>query len=182
MSPKCGNIIVVTCYDNSMVKPRGRPPTGFAQTAAERMRAYRRRLRERGVVLTTVTSHDPVIAAVRFARDTLLTPTEQDVVRRFCGGLRRLPELPLRVAIFGSRAKGGSGVNSDLDIVVVMPCARSGQIERTLNSIGLAAGAPYQGGDVGIYIRPVPIFVEDRPKSFFKAIRNQMEAVWTRPR
>ena len=165
-----------------MDRKRGRPRTGFAATNAERMRAYRRRLRERGLVTRTVTAPDPVARAVRFAEDTLLTPTEQDVVRRFCAGLPRLAELPLKVAIFGSRAKGGSGVNSDLDIAVIMECGRSEQVERILASVAFQAGAPYREGDAGIYVKPVPIFSEDRPKGFFHAIRSHMESVWTRPR
>lgn len=160
---------------------RGRPPTGTAQSAAERMRAYRRRLRERGVVPRTVSAVDPVASAVRFAKGTLLTPTEQDVLRRFCAGLRRLPQLPVKVAIFGSRARGGSGVDSDLDVAVVMGCARSADVERTLVALAHRAHAPYQEGDGGIRLRPVAVFQEDRPKGFFTSIRNQMEPVWTRP-
>lgn len=165
-----------------MERKRGRPPTGAAKPAAERMRAYRRRLREKGLVPKTVSALDQVAAAVRFASDTLLTPTEQDVVRRFCAGLRRLPQLPLQVAIFGSRASGGSGVHSDLDVAVVMGCDRSGDIERTLASLAHRAHAPYREGGAGIHLRPVAVFSEDQPKGFFTAIQNQMEAVWTRPR
>ena len=164
-----------------MERKRGRPRTGAAVPAVERMRAYRRRLRERGLLPKTVTVVDPVASAIRFAKDTLLTPTEQDVVRRFCAGLRRLPQLPLKVAIFGSRAKGGSGVNSDLDVAVVMGCGRSRGIERTLASLAHRAHAPYREGDAGIRLRPVAVFSEDQAKGFFSAIRIQMEAVWTRP-
>ncbi len=161
---------------------RGRPPTGMAQSAAERMRAYRRRLREKGLYSKSVVSADPITRAISFSKDSLLTPAEQDVVRRFCAGLRRLPELPVQVAIFGSRARGGSGVNSDLDVAVVMACGRSGQIERSLVSLAHQAGAPYREADAGIHLRPVPIFAEDRRKGFLNAIRSHMEPVWTRPR
>ncbi len=165
-----------------MERRRGRPPTGAAQSAAERMRAYRRRLLERGLVPKTVSAVDPVACAVRFAKDTLLTPAEQDVLRRFCAGLRRLPQLPLKVAIFGSRARGGSGVHSDLDVAVVMGCGRSGAIERTLASLAQRAHAPYHEADAGIRLRPVAVFSGDQSKGFFTAIQNQMEPVWTRPR
>ncbi|MGH8674499.1 MAG: nucleotidyltransferase domain-containing protein [Burkholderiales bacterium] len=164
-----------------MTRSRGRPRTGAAVPAAARMRAYRRRLRERGVVPRTVSAVDPVASAVRFAKDTLLTPTERDVVRRFCAGLRRLPQLPLKVAIFGSRASGGSGVDSDLDVAVLMGCARAQGIERSLAALAHRAHAPYQGGDCAIRLRPVAVFAEDQQKGFFSAIRNQMEPVWTRP-
>ena len=45
-------LVIVTCYDNSMSHSRrrpGRPPTGRAQTAAERMRRYRARRRAAGL-------------------------------------------------------------------------------------------------------------------------------------
>jgi len=45
-------IIIVTCYDNPMTETRrrpGRPPTGQAQTAAERVRRYRARQRAAGL-------------------------------------------------------------------------------------------------------------------------------------
>jgi len=49
--------ITVTCYDNSMATPRrrgpGRPPTGRALTAAERMQRYRVRQRASGLRATT---------------------------------------------------------------------------------------------------------------------------------
>lgn len=146
------------------------------------MRAYRRRQRESGLVTKSVTTLDPVAASVRFSKDTLLTPAEQDVVRRFCGGLRRLPELPLHVAIFGSRAKGGSGVNSDLDVAVVMESHQSAQVSRTLAALAYKAAAPYQEDGGGIHLKPVPIFIEDRHKGFFTAIRRHLDTVWTRPR
>jgi hypothetical protein len=42
--------ITVTCYDNYMANRRpGRPPTGRAQSAAERMRRYRARQRAAGL-------------------------------------------------------------------------------------------------------------------------------------
>ncbi len=165
-----------------MERKRGRPPTGNAQSAAERMRAYRRRLREKGLVSRVVLAPDAVTAAVSFAKNSLLTPAEQDVLRRFCSGLRRLPELPLQVALFGSRAKGGSGTHSDLDVAVVMSCGRSGRIERMLVSLAHQAEAPYQEGDAGIHLRPVPVFAEDESRVFFNAIRRDMELLWTRPR
>jgi hypothetical protein len=111
-----------------------------------------------------------------------LTPAEKDVLRRFCTGLRRLPELPIQVAVFGSRATGTSRVSSDLDVAVLMDCKRSPQVERTLASLAFRAQAPYQDGGVGISLRPVPIFVEDRSRGFFDGIQHSMDPIWTRPR
>ena len=48
--------IIVTCYDNPVNQSRrrpGRPPTGRAQTAAERMRRYRARQHKAGLRAST---------------------------------------------------------------------------------------------------------------------------------
>ena len=165
-----------------MEKRRGRPPTGLAQSAAERMRAYRRRLRERGMAVKSVMIKDPVAAAARFRRGSLLTPAEKDVIRRFCAGMRKLPALPERVAVFGSRAKGGAHIDSDLDLAVLMGGEKSAKIDASLAAMSAWAVEPYQENGIGIRLRPVAIFSADRERAFFKAICNDMDTVWTRPR
>lgn len=151
-------------------------------SAAERMRAYRRRLRERGEKIRSVRSVDPIVKAVRFSSESLLTPAEQDVIRRFCAGLRRLPSLPAEVAVFGSRVKGDSTIGSALDVAVLLECPRAPRVEQMLYSLAHQAQAPYVHGPIGICLKPVAIFQEDRRRGFFGAIRNCMEPVWTRPR
>ncbi|MGQ0656332.1 MAG: nucleotidyltransferase domain-containing protein [Betaproteobacteria bacterium] len=162
--------------------PRGRPRTGRAVPAAERMRAYRRRLRERGLAVRRRIVQDPVALAVRFPAATLLTPGERDVLRRFCAGLGRLPALPQQVSVFGSRATGGSTARSDLDVAVVIDTPRSAALEQALFSLAARAQAPYQEAAAGIRLKPVPIFAEDRGGGFFRSIRRHMHTVWTRPR
>ena len=163
-------------------RKRGRPPTGSALSAAERMRAYRRRLRERGMAVKSVTIQDPVVAAARFRRESLLTPAEKDVIRRFCAGMRKLPALPERVAVFGSRAKGGAHIDSDLDLAVLISGEKSAKIDSCLAAMSAWAVEPYQENGIGIRLRPVALFSADRKRAFFKAICNDMDTVWTRPR
>lgn len=124
--------------------------------------------------------HDPVLAAVRFEADTLLTPGEQDVLRRFCAGLKRLPQLPQSVAVFGSRAKGGSHAHSDLDVAVLTDRPRDGSLEQALSAIALRAQRPYWLDQYGISLRPVPIYREE-PSAFLEAIRDELEVIWKRP-
>jgi len=161
---------------------RGRPSTGTAQSAAERMRAYRRRLRERGMAVSSVTATDPVAAATHFRRESLLTPAEKDAIRRFCSGMRKLPALPEMIAVFGSRAAGGSHSDSDLDVAVIMACNRSAKIESSLAAISERSVQPYHEDGLSIRLRPVAIFPEDRERAFFKSIGKDMDIVWTKPR
>lgn len=146
------------------------------------MRAYRRRLRERGEKIRSVRSVDPIVKAVWFSSESLLTPAEQDVIRRFCAGLRRLPLLPEKVAVFGSRVRGDSTIGSDLDVAVLLECPRARRVEQMLYSLAHQAQAPYVDGLVGIRLKPVAVFQEDRRRGFFSGIQDRMEPVWTRPR
>ncbi len=161
-------------------KRRGRPPTGRALTAAERARRYRAGLRARGLRQKSVMRRDPLLEAVRFAPDSLLTPGEQDVLRRFCAGFRRLPRMPRRVAVFGSRARGGSHAHSDLDVAVMMDVPRDPAFEPVLSAIALSAQQPYWLDGYGISLRPVALY-RGEPEAFLNAIRNDLEVVWTRP-
>lgn len=123
---------------------------------------------------------DPLVEAVRFDRDTLLTPGEQDVLRRFCARLGKLPSLPRSVAVFGSRAKGGSHAQSDLDVAVLADGMRERSFETALSAIALGAQKPYWLGEYGISLRPVAFYRGESP-AFLDAIRNDWEIVWTRP-
>lgn len=195
-SPACGrpgfgtgqgihSAIYITCYDNCVQAAEkrrpGRPRGAAAMTAAERMRAYRQRLREKGIRSRTVLEKSPLLAAVRFDRHTLLTPGEQDVLRRFCGGLGRIAALPRKVAVFGSRAKGTAHQRSDLDLAIFLDGARSPAIEQALARLAFQAQAPYREDRYGIFLKPVAFF-RGESAAFRNAVRPELEVVWTRPR
>ncbi|MDA1118082.1 MAG: nucleotidyltransferase domain-containing protein, partial [Proteobacteria bacterium] len=143
-------------------------------------RRYRTRLRARGVRLKSVMRRDPVLDAVCFGPDTLLSPGEQDVLRLFCAGFRKLPRLPRMAAVFGSRARGGSDERSDLDVAVFLGAARDRAAESRLSAIALSAQKPYWLDGYGISLRPV-VFYRGEPAAFLNAIRDDLEVVWTRP-
>jgi len=148
--------------------------------AAERARQYRVRLRARGMRARSVVRRDPVLEAVRFDPDTLLTPGEQDVLRLFCAGFRKLPRMPRRAAVFGSRARGDSHAQSDLDVAVLADGSRDRSFESALSAIALSAQKPYWLDGYGISLRPV-VFYRGEPAAFLNAIRDDLEVVWTRP-
>jgi predicted nucleotidyltransferase len=123
---------------------------------------------------------DPVLGAVRFRPQSLLTPGEQDVLRRFCAGLKGLAQLPRAVAVFGSRAKGGAHAHSDLDVAVLTEGDADRSLVSALSALALHAQKEYWLGEYGIALRPVPVAC-NRPSAFLDAIRGDMEVVWTRP-
>lgn len=152
-------------------------------SAAERMRRYRARLRARGVRRVETRAADPWLEAVRFPPASLLSPGEQDVLRRFCAGLRRLPVPPLKVAVFGSRVRGGSDEGSDLDAAVYLQGARRHELESALSAIALKARKPYASGGFGIFLRPVALYAGERPASALAGmVARDGEVVWTRPK
>lgn len=123
---------------------------------------------------------DPLLEAVRFARDTVLSPGEQDVLRRFCGAFGSLPRVPARAAVFGSRARGDSHERSDLDVAVLADGPRDRSFESALSAIALSAQRPYWLDGYGISLRPV-VFYRGEPAAFLNAIRDDLEVVWKRP-
>lgn len=159
---------------------RGRPPTGVAQSPAERMRRYRARLLTRGARSAARSRGDPNLVAVRFRKDSLLSPSEREVIRRIVAQLHRLAEIPHRLAIFGSRAKGGSQPHSDIDLAVYMS-RPSPQLQTRILSIVQGAQAPYEQDGYAIIVRPILLSVEPSG-AFYDSIRDHLETVWTKPR
>lgn len=150
-------------------------------TAAERARRYRARLRARGLRLKSVMRRDAVAAAVRFDPATLLTPGEQDVLRRFCAGFRKLPRLPRRAAVFGSRARGGSDERSDLDVAVYLGADRDRGAESRLSAIADEATRRYRSERYGIFLRPVALYGRT-DAAFAAAIEREAQTIWTAPK
>jgi hypothetical protein len=124
---------------------------------------------------------DLLLSAVDFRPDTWLSPGEQDVLRRFCRGFGKLPQLPEWVAVFGSRARGGSHARSDLDVAVYVDAPRSPGFESRLSAIAFDVQRRYWIGDYGIALRPVPFFRAEST-ALLDSIGEELERVWTRPR
>jgi hypothetical protein len=153
--------------------------TGNAMSAAERMRRYRARLLAMGALPSRTREKDPFLGSIRFGPGSLLSPSEREVVRRFVANLRRLPNPPSRLGVFGSRARGGSTIGSDLDVAVFVdePDAR---LERRILDAAERAHAPYSVDGAAIILRPVLLSLQPR-SAFHLAIIGSMETVWKKP-
>jgi predicted nucleotidyltransferase len=160
---------------------RGRPPRGGPMSAAERMRRYRARLRERGLKPANALVPDASLAAIDFSRAPLLTPAERDVLRRFVAALGRLAPMPSSVAVFGSRIRGDAGPESDLDVAVVFDAAPDAATVRAVGRAAERARLPYDDAPLPIALRPVACGRRS-DAGFLAAISPERRTVWTRPR
>jgi hypothetical protein len=151
-------------------------------TAAERMRRYRARLRERGWRRVESRGRDPLLAGVRFSENSLLTPGEREVLRRFCAAFAALPRVPQTALVFGSRARGDADERSDLDVAVRFAGARDREIESALSRIALRARRGYCSGEYGVLLKPVALFDTERGASALaQAVAVEGDTIWTRP-
>ena len=144
------------------------------------MRLYRSRLRAQGVRPASIRDHDPWLRALSFRDAPLLTPGEQDVLSRFVDGLRRIAPAAQSVRLFGSRARGDSTADSDLDVAVVFEALPDARLLARLSDLALRARAPYDDAGHPIVLRPVGL---DRTAdaSFLIANRTELRTLWTRP-
>lgn len=159
---------------------RGRPRSAQPATAAERMRRYRARRLASGLVGGGPRAADPALARIDFSKAPLLTPSEQEALRRLVAFVGRFREPPARIAIFGSRAKGGSTIDSDLDVAVFVD-QPSGALERRVLAAAARAHAPYQVEGATLVLRPVLLGRRGR-SALHDAVMQDIQVVWTRPR
>lgn len=107
-----------------------------------------------------------------------LTPLENALLAEFVERVRALAGARLeRVVVFGSRARGGSRADSDLDVAVFV----AGNEERSLRvgvyAAAAEAAAALEGGDLAL-LQPSVIF-SGSPRTSFVDIVEREGRAWT---
>jgi len=99
-----------------------------------------------------------------------LTPLENLLLTRLA---ERLPPGVAEVFIFGSRARGQSGPNSDLDVALVVDVDWSGdrrEFERVVSKLGADLVDEVADGELPLQL--VPIFAADRRLPLWRQIQK----------
>lgn len=102
-----------------------------------------------------------------------LTPLENLLIKRLS---ERLPSGVSDVFVFGSRARGKSGADSDLDIALVVDERWSGDprsFEKLVSTLAFELADEVADGELPLQL--VPIFPSDRRMPIWKQI--QMDGV-----
>lgn len=107
-----------------------------------------------------------------------LTPLENALLADFSGRVRALAGARLaRIAVFGSRVRGGSRPDSDLDVAVFVSGGEDRALRAGIYGCAAEAGAALEGGDPAL-LQPSVIF-EGSARTRFVEIVEQEGRPWT---
>lgn len=111
---------------------------------------------------------------------TAYTPMEKEIIRRLAAELvgAGIPARILR--IFGSRARGDSDEQSDLDIAVELDSPPDPALTRRVMQLGRALSLPPAAGVPGLRVQVVPFFEGEDRTPLARAIAGDAETVWNR--
>ena len=107
-----------------------------------------------------------------------LTPPENALLAEFSDRVRSLAGARLeRIVVFGSRARGGSRADSDLDVAVFVAGNEDRALCAGIYAAAADAGAAMEGGDVAP-LQPSVIFARS-PRTGFVDIVEREGRPWT---
>ncbi len=108
------------------------------------------------------------------------SPMETEIIRRLAAELlwAGIPVRALRV--FGSRARGHSSEQSDLDIAVELDAPPNPALTRRVMQLGRALSLPPEAGIPGLRVQVVPFFEGEDRTPLARAIAQEAETLWTR--
>jgi predicted nucleotidyltransferase len=108
------------------------------------------------------------------------TPMEMEIIRRLAAELVEAA-IPMRaLRIFGSRARGHSDEQSDLDIAVELGVPPDAVLSRRVMDMGRALSIPPVVNTLDLRVQIVPFFVGEDRSPLARAIAVEAETVWTR--
>lgn len=108
------------------------------------------------------------------------TPVEHLIFQRLADAVRAagLPVIALRV--FGSRARGRSHADSDLDIAVEVDSDRNPGLERRILALGEQLSEQDEASGHRLRVQTVPFFRGDMAGFLARTIARDLDTVWTR--
>ncbi|MBI4987898.1 MAG: nucleotidyltransferase domain-containing protein [Rhodocyclales bacterium] len=104
-----------------------------------------------------------------------LTPFERSRLEALLARLAAEPLLS-RVVVFGSRARGRSRADSDLDLAVYFASPRSRHLERWLDAQATAGGDDFDAPRLQL----VPFFAGEPPNRLDTALKREGIVLWTK--
>ena len=108
------------------------------------------------------------------------SPMETEIIRRLAAELLRAG-IPVRVLrVFGSRARGHSTEQSDLDIAVALDSPPDPALTRRVMQLGRALSLPPEVRIPGLRVQVVPFFEGEEMTPLAWAIAHEAETLWTR--
>jgi len=102
-----------------------------------------------------------------------LTPLENALLADFSGRVRALAGARLaRIAVFGSRARGGSRPDSDLDVAVFLTGDEDRVLRAAIYACAAEAAAALEGGDPAL-LQPSVIFAGSARTRFVEIVERE---------
>lgn len=121
---------------------------------------------------------DPARARTAAAGLAQLTPLENALLADFGGRVRALAGARLeRIAVFGSRIRGGSRSDSDLDVAVFLAGGEDRILRASIYAAAAEAAAALEGGDPAL-LQPSVIFASSARTRFVEIVEREGQS-WT---
>jgi predicted nucleotidyltransferase len=106
------------------------------------------------------------------------SPLEHAILARLVDALAGLPVLS--VSVFGSRARGHSSADSDLDVAVRLDSERSCEVEARLAALAESLSVQDEHSAYGVRVQVLPLFRGDAGGYLERTLASELDPVWTR--